>query len=169
MKRILFMLALGLLALFGLAVALNAPRLAEARAHEAAARAMQTQAVVTGLAVSGLLLVVVLLVVLLAAVALLILWGMATGRLVVNNQLISQPPPVSVLPRRSRYPLALPDRRPAADPPLLTDQPLLTGQPYPYAWLPANDARPADLPADALDDFDWRVWENNPWDLNDSA
>jgi hypothetical protein len=168
MKRILFMLALGLLALFGLAVALNAPRLAEARAHEAAARAMQTQAVVTGLAVSGLLLVVVLLVVLLAAVALLILWGMATGRLVVNNQLISQPPPVSVLPRRGRYPLALPDRRPAADPLLLTGQPY-PPPPYPYAWLPANDARPADLPADALDDFDWRVWENNPWDLNDSA
>src|SRR5690606_21930061 len=54
MTRFLVLTLLTLVALIILAVALNAPRVAEANAHTAAATAMQAQANVTGLAVFGM-------------------------------------------------------------------------------------------------------------------
>ncbi|MBK9053527.1 MAG: hypothetical protein IPL78_22295 [Chloroflexi bacterium] len=54
MTRFLVLTLLTLIALIILAVALNAPRVAEAQAHTAAATAMQAQANVTGLAVFGM-------------------------------------------------------------------------------------------------------------------
>ena len=54
MTRFLILTLLTLIALIILAVALNAPRMAEAQAHTAAATAMQAQANVTGLAVFGM-------------------------------------------------------------------------------------------------------------------
>ena len=54
MTRTLVLALLTLIALIILAVALNAPRVAEANAHTAAATAMQAQANVTGLAVFGM-------------------------------------------------------------------------------------------------------------------
>ncbi len=54
MTRFLVLTLLTLIALIILAVALNAPRVAEAQAHTAAATAIQTQANVTGLAVFGM-------------------------------------------------------------------------------------------------------------------
>ena len=160
MKRILFMLTLCLLALFGLAVALNAPRLAEARAHEAAARAMQTQAVVTGLAVSGLLLIVVALLLALTGVLLFFLWGVASGRLLINGERLSadgRQELVSGGPM-ARYRLdgrqldgrRLNGRRLLANP----HPPTLYAQQLPTAYPPL-----------AEEPFDWRAWENQPWDV----
>ncbi len=54
MTRFLVLTLLTFIALIILAVALNAPRVAEAQAHTAAATAMQAQANVTGLAVFGM-------------------------------------------------------------------------------------------------------------------
>lgn len=54
MTRTLILILFTLIALIILAVALNAPRVAEAQAHTAAATAMQAQANVTGLAVFGM-------------------------------------------------------------------------------------------------------------------
>ena len=54
MTRFLALTLLALITLIILAVALNAPRVAEANAHTAAATAMQAQANVTGLAVFGM-------------------------------------------------------------------------------------------------------------------
>jgi len=54
MTRFLVLALFTLIALIILAVALNAPRVAEAQAHTAAATAMQAQANVTGLAVFGM-------------------------------------------------------------------------------------------------------------------
>ena len=54
MTRFLALTLLTFIALIILAVALNAPRVAEAQAHTAAATAMQAQANVTGLAVFGM-------------------------------------------------------------------------------------------------------------------
>jgi hypothetical protein len=54
MTRFFVFILLTLIALIILAVALNAPRVAEANAHTAAATAMQAQANVTGLAVFGM-------------------------------------------------------------------------------------------------------------------
>ncbi len=54
MTRFLALTLLTLIAFIILALALNAPRVAEAQAHTAAATAMQTQANVTGLAVFGM-------------------------------------------------------------------------------------------------------------------
>lgn len=54
MTRFLVLTLLTLIALIILAVALNAPRVAEAQAHTAAATAMQAQANVTGMAVFGM-------------------------------------------------------------------------------------------------------------------
>jgi hypothetical protein len=161
MKRILFMLALSLLALFGLAVALNAPRLAEARAHEAAARAMQTQAVVTGLAVSGLLLVVVTLLLLLTAVLLFFLWGVASGRLLINGERLSADGRQGLVSSQPMARYRLDGRQANAG---LLDGRRLLANPNPHT-IYAQQLPTTPYPPLVEEPFDWRAWENQPWDV----
>lgn len=91
MTRFLVLILLTLIALIILAVALNAPRVAEANAHTAAATALEAQANVTGMAVFGLTcLAGTLSLVIIAGIGLLF-WLMLNGQLPTRGR--TQPLP----------------------------------------------------------------------------
>ena len=141
MKRWLVLGGLGGVGLLLLAAAVNAPRVAEARAHEAAAQAMQLQAAATGLAVVGMLLLSCLLGVVIALAAGLLWWRAAANRLAMMSRLETDGDGLE-WSRRARH------RRAGGG----------GWQTRPYR---APDALPAD------EDFDWRAWEMQPWDIEE--
>ena len=150
MKRLLFLLLLCLVLLVALTAVLNAPRVAEARAHEAAAHAMQTQAVVTGLAVAGMLFLMGLLALALVLVVGLFLWGVVTGRLaMIGTPSINSGQGFGSRPLKQRR---------------------MQIHHAPYPQLPASHIQ---LPVSGYDtgwetELDWSVWENTPWDIEES-
>jgi len=152
MKRLLFLLFLCLVLLVALAAVLNAPRVAEARAHEAAAHAMQTQAVVTGLAVAGMLLLVALLALALVLVVGLLLWGMVTGRLAMVGRVGTQP-----LKQRRMQIHHAPHPQPSSR------RPSARGLPAGHVQLPVPH-----YDTGWETELDWSVWENTPWDIEES-
>lgn len=87
MTRFLVLTLLTFIALIILAVALNAPRVAEANAHTAAATAMQAQANVTGLAVFGMACLATTLGLVIMAGIGLFLWLTLNGQLPVRGRI----------------------------------------------------------------------------------
>ncbi|HRQ42407.1 MAG TPA: hypothetical protein PLD25_31210 [Chloroflexota bacterium] len=150
MKRLFIFSLIFLILLVALAAVLNAPRVAEARAHEAAAHAMQTQAIVTGLAVAGMLLLVALLALALALVVGLFLWGVVTGRLaMIGTPSINSGQGFGTQPLKQRR---------------------MQIHHAPHPQLPAGQVQ---LPVPHYDtgwetELDWSVWENTPWDIEES-
>ncbi len=139
MKRWLVLGGLGWLGLLLLAAAVNAPRVAEARAREAAAQAMQLQAAVTGLAVGAALLLSCLLGMVIVLAAALLGWNVAAKRLAM----MAHPDVIEDAPQWNRRVRQMPARR--------------------GGWQTRPPLGPAALPAD--EDFDWRTWEMQPWDI----
>lgn len=140
MKRWLVLGGLGGVGLLLLAAAANAPRVAEARAHEVAAQAIQLQAAVTGLAVGGMLLLSCLLGVVVALAAGLLWWSVAAKRLAMMARLEADGDGLQ-WGRRAR-------QRRVRGGGWQTRPPL------------ARDALPDE-------DFDWRAWEMQPWEIEE--
>lgn len=87
MTRALVLILLTLIALIILAVALNAPRVAEANAHTAAATAMQAQANVTGMAVFGMVCLAGTLGLVVTAGIVLFGWFMLNGQTLIRGRM----------------------------------------------------------------------------------
>ena len=130
MTRFLVLTLLTLIALIILAVALNAPRVAEANAHTAAATAMQAQANVTGLAVFGMTCLAGTLGLVIIAGIGLFGWFMLNGHLPVRGRIRPLP---HLRPRSAPRRMRLSSRSLSQ----VTEMVPLTSQPpmtvYPYA------------------------------------
>ena len=87
MTRALVLILLTLIALIILAIALNAPRVAEANAHTAAATALEAQANVTGMAVFGMTCLAGTLSLVIIAATGLFLWFTLNGHLPVRGRI----------------------------------------------------------------------------------